>query len=289
MKLAVIGKTGQLARALRSLAPEADYYGRDALDLSSSADEIKRFVSNLHCDALIIAAAYTAVDKAQEEPALAMAINGTAPTAIAQSCADNNIALVHVSTDYVFNGQATSPYKTTSKTNPIGVYGKTKLVGEQGLFVAKGRSVVVRTSWVFDGVGQNFFNTMLRLAETRDQLSVVADQFGRPTYAPHLASALLNMLPSVSAGQNKGIYHVSGTGPVISWADFARTIIEKTQNHRDHRITVKGIPTVDYPTPAARPAFSALDTSKYEHDFKALPSWEGGLEEAYKEWVKTKV
>jgi len=239
MKLAVIGKTGQLARALRSLAPEADYYGRDALDLSSSADEIKRFVSNLHCDALIIAAAYTAVDKAQEEPALAMAINGTAPTAIAQSCAD--------------------------------------------------RSVVVRTSWVFDGVGQNFFNTMLRLAETRDQLSVVADQFGRPTYAPHLASALLNMLPSVSAGQNKGIYHVSGTGPVISWADFARTIIEKTQNHRDHRITVKGIPTVDYPTPAARPAFSALDTSKYEHDFKALPSWEGGLEEAYKEWVKTKV
>lgn len=285
MRLAVIGSTGQLARALKKHAPKAVFYGRDALDLTAGPSDITAFIQALDVDAVIIAAAYTAVDKAETDKDTAFAVNAAAPAIIAKTCADKNIALIHVSTDYVFNGQGVTPYPTDAPTDPLGVYGCSKLKGEQAVMSANPKAAVVRTSWVYDGTGANFFDTMLRLGETRDTVSVVHDQIGRPTFAGHLARAILDMLPAVQSGAARGLYHISNSGAPISWADFARAIFDITIDHRGHNVTVKNIPTREYPTPAARPAYSVLDTTKFEAQFGALPDWQGGLKEAYKEWV----
>lgn len=285
MRLGVIGRTGQLAKALAVHAPEAQFYGREALDLTAAPAVIEAFIAGLDVDALIIAAAYTAVDAAETDGDTAFAVNAVAPAVIAKACAARGIALIHVSTDYVFNGQGHTPYAVSDDCQPLGVYGQSKRVGEQGVLAAHPNAAVVRTSWVFDGTGKNFFTTMIRLSESRETLTVVADQFGRPTYAGHLAEALLTMVDDVAAGRAGGLFHVTGTGPVIHWADFSRAIMDITAAHRGHVTTVTNITTADYPTPAARPAYSALDTSKYEAALGALPDWRDGLKAAYKDWV----
>ncbi|WP_371396606.1 dTDP-4-dehydrorhamnose reductase [Fretibacter rubidus] len=285
MRLAVIGKTGQLAKAMAARAPDAEYYGRDALDLTWNTHAIENFILNLDVDAVIIAAAYTAVDAAETDSDTAFAVNAVAPGIIAKACADKNIALIHISTDYVFNGQGTTPYSVDAPTDPLGVYGASKLQGEQAVTAAYPQAAIVRTSWVYDGTGANFFNTMLRLGGTRDMLSVVHDQIGRPTFSGHLARAVLDMVPAVMRGDVGGVFHVSNTGAPISWADFARAIFDITARHRDHSVTVNNIPSRDYPTPAARPAYSVLETTKFESQFGALPDWQSGLKDAYKEWV----
>lgn len=285
MKIGVIGRTGQLAQALAAHAPKAQFYGRDALDLTWNTHAIENFILNLDVDALIIAAAYTTVDAAESDADTAFAVNAVAPAVIASACAARGIALIHVSTDYVFNGWGDRPYNVSDDCEPLGVYGQSKRVGEQGVLAAHPTAAVVRTSWVFDGTGKNFFTTMIRLASTRETLTVVADQFGRPTYAGHLARALLAMVDDVTAGHAGGMYHVTGTGAVINWADFSRAIVNITAAQRGHVTTVTDITTADYPTPAARPAYSALDTSKYETAFGALPDWQDGLKAAYKDWV----
>jgi dTDP-4-dehydrorhamnose reductase len=293
MHIAVIGQTGQLARALISRASDhgvsVESYSRDALDFTQNANTIEAFIDGLKVDAIIIAAAYTAVDKAESDYETAKAVNALAPSAIARACARRDIPLVYVSTDYVFKGDATTPYTIGARTDPINAYGRSKLAGEQAVMRAHNRAVIIRTSWVFDGMSKNFMTTMLRLAETRESLSVVSDQIGRPTYAGHLADSCFEMAKAMQKSADlNGIYHVSGSGAPISWSDFARAIFMQAQDILPHTVTVNSIPSTDYPTPAPRPAYSVLDISKYEAKLSALPNWREGLELAYKEWSENR-
>ncbi|MGB0906172.1 MAG: dTDP-4-dehydrorhamnose reductase [Maricaulaceae bacterium] len=286
MRLAVIGKMGQLARAIAARHEDAQLYSRQDCDLSGNPNDIYDFVKNIpDCDALIIAAAYTAVDAAETDQDTAFAVNAFAPEAIAKACKVRGIPLVHVSTDYVFQGHGTSPYKTGDALAPQSVYGASKAAGEKYVLAAYDNAAILRTSWVFDGTGKNFFTTMLKLAQTRDALTVVADQIGRPTYAGHLATACIEVARKLTKHpQNssfRGLYHVSGSGEPISWADFSRAIFTRA----DKTTTVSDIPSTDYPTPAARPPYSVLNISRFEDTLYPLPHWKDGLEEAYKEWV----
>ena len=289
----VIGKHGQLSRALAS---RAQAYGLNIVaafdvedqDLTAPENEVRSFAQSLpQADGLIIAAAYTAVDNAEKEPKKAQAINETAPKIIAQECARRNIPLVHVSTDYVFNGESKTPWQPDDKTDPISVYGQTKLDGEIAVMASQARAVIHRTSWVYDGTGKNFLQTMLRLAKERDQLSIVHDQVGRPTYAGHLADACLVALEKLIQEPNfqGGIFHVSNTGTNISWAEFAEAIFEAGSDYIPHSVNVKKIPSSEYPTPAKRPANSVMDTTLFESTFNYnIPSWEDGLKAAFTEW-----
>jgi len=289
----VIGKTGQLARALSQQAVldgiDMTCFDRAVCDLSASPREIREFALNLPlCDGIIIAAAYTAVDEAEDNEDIALHINGDAPAIFAELCQERSIPLVHVSTDYVFNQEDHSvPIRSDMPTAPINAYGRSKLVGENNIVKSGARTAILRTSWVFDGIGKNFMTTMLRLAETRDTLSVVSDQIGRPTYAGHLAQACLATLNKL-IDQPKfqgGIYHVSNAGRAVSWADFAIKIFSETRHMRDHDVTVMPVSSSQYPTVAKRPQFSVLDISTFEREFAmTMPNWEDGLSAALIEW-----
>lgn len=292
MRIAIIGESGQLARALIRRCAEnhidAQSYSRQDIDLSNSENLIEAFVSKLKVDAVIIAAAYTAVDAAEDDFETALAVNAHAPAAVARACSKCDIALVHVSTDYVFKGKANLPYPINAATDPVNAYGRSKLAGEQAVLNAHKRAAILRTSWVFDGGGKNFMTTMLRLAEMRNEVSVVKDQMGRPTYAGHLAQACLKTAQALLAddfNDAAGIYHVSGNGPPISWADFAVAIFKHAKHDLAHNVNVKPIPSSDHPTPAARPAYSVLDLTRYETQHGALPDWSQGLEQAHAEWL----
>ena len=287
LKFAVIGETGQLARALKDQIKhqnyQAVYFNRSTLDLSSSSAEIEKVLENIPpVDAVILAAAYTAVDKAEKEMERAMKVNGRSPGLIAKICKKHDIPLVHFSTDYVFNGKAETPYKVSDKPQPINAYGQSKYKGERLIKASGCRHAILRTSWVFDGNGQNFLTTMLQLAQSNNALNIVDDQRGRPTYAGHLARAGLSAARGLLSGRKDccGIFHVSNTGSVISWAEFAEAIFaaEKIE------AKIIKIPTSEYPTPARRPAYSALDTEKFESlfDYK-LPNWQEGLKAALAE------
>ena len=225
-------------------------------------------------DVVINAAAYTAVDKAEVEPDTAKVINSDSPSYMARACATANLPFLHISTDYVFNGQGTQPWRVGDATGPLGVYGRTKLDGEHGVVAAGGDYAVLRTSWVFSAHGANFVKTMLRLAETRDALTVVGDQIGGPTPARDIADALLKMARAFHAKTgSSGIYHLAGA-PYVSWADFAREIFEQA----DSAVAVTDIPTSEYPTPAARPLNSRLDCSALTDAFNIRsPDWRIGL------------
>tara|TARA_R110000868_G_scaffold69764_3_gene205142 strand:+ start:58073 stop:58888 length:816 start_codon:yes stop_codon:yes gene_type:complete len=245
---------------------------REQADLSvpgACAEAIAQFDGEL----VINAAAYTAVDRAESEEALAQRINGDAPGEMARACADLGIPFLHVSTDYVFDGGGKRARTEAGKVNPINVYGRTKLAGEKAVRKAGGKTAVLRTSWVFSSHGANFVKTMLRLAETRSALTVVDDQIGGPTPAADIAKALLSMGRAMAGGHPGGLYHYSGA-PSASWADFAREIF--VQSGQD--VAVTGIPSSDYPTPAARPLNSRLDCRKLTEDFGiAPPDWRAGL------------
>ncbi len=295
-RLGIIGETGQLARALteicRGKAIDLIVLNRQSLDLSASKIDIQ---SNLlkfkNVDAVINAAAYTAVDAAENDEIIATRVNAEAPELFAIYCKRRDIPFIHISTDYVFDGNSPTPYQVDSPTAPLGVYGRTKFLGENHVKDVGGNFAILRTSWVYDGIGKNFMTTMLRLAQDRTILSVVEDQFGRPTYAKHLARACLSCaLGLLQDGEkNSGIYHVSNTGPVISWAHFARSIFEQAENKLPHKVDVKGIPSFEYPTLAKRPAYSALDISKFHDHFDyLLPGWQIGLVDAIREWAHNK-
>ena len=290
LKLLIIGKTGQLARALVRHTAGSDFetvfLDRNQCDLAAPSDTLHNILeAQDKPDILINAAAYTAVDNAENDTETAFAVNGAAPTAIANFCAANDIPFIHVSTDYVFDGENTRPYLTTHTTGPIGVYGASKLAGEKGIIESGCKATIIRTSWVFDGTGKNFLTTMLRLAKDRDSLNVVSDQIGRPTYAGHLAQAVLAAArgPNKNAKSATRVFHVSGAGEPISWADFAASIFEYS-NEVKKEMKIIGIPTSDYPTPAARPKFSVMDISAFEDVYGySLPSWKEGLREALAE------
>ena len=210
-------------------------------------------------------------------------MNAVAPGTIAEVTAAADIPLVHISTDYVFQGDANKPYRPDDPTDPINVYGRTKRDGEVAILKANPRSAILRTSWVYDSAGKNFLTTMLRLAESRDTLTVVHDQIGRPTYAPDLALAALKVAQSLvlSPETASGIFHVSNSGPQISWADFARAIFERAEHHGMTPPKVVNIPSLDYPTPAARPSYSVLDLRALNATFDiSMPLWADSLNRA---------
>ena len=272
MTILVFGKTGQVATELAAL-PDVHCLGRDQADLAdpaTCADAIRE-----HAPAAVInAAAYTAVDKAESEEELARAINGQAPGAMAAACADLNIPLVHISTDYVFEGGGTDLWQPDDATGPLGAYGRTKLVGEDAIRETGVTHAILRTSWVVSAHGNNFVKTMLRLGADRDRLTIVADQIGGPTPARDIAAACYRMVQGLLADPSKsGTYHFSGS-PDVSWADFAREIFAQA----GITCEVADIPTSDYPTPAKRPLNSRMDCSSLEQAFGiARPDWRIGL------------
>ena len=274
----VFGKTGQVATELQRLGGVVAW-GREQADLSdpqACADAIRYHAPK----AAINAAAYTTVDRAEEEEALATIINGDAPAAMAQACADMGIPLVHISTDYVFEGTGETPWRPDDVTAPQNAYGRSKLAGEIGIRDSGAVHAILRTSWVVSAHGGNFVKTMLRLSDSRDELAVVADQIGGPTTARDIASACLKIAEQLIQDPTKsGTYHYSGA-PDVSWADFASEIIAQSGRH----VMVKPIPTTDYPTPAQRPLNSRLECSETEQAFAIpRPDWRDGLKEILQE------
>ncbi|MCV6584636.1 MAG: dTDP-4-dehydrorhamnose reductase [Marinibacterium sp.] len=272
MNILAFGRSGQVATELQSLA-DVTALGRDQADLSDPA-ACAAAIHSHSPDAVINAAAYTAVDKAEDEEPLATTINGDAPAQMALACADLGIPLVHISTDYVFAGDGTRPWAPDDPTAPPNAYGRSKLAGEAGVRAAGGPHAILRTSWVFSAHGNNFLKTMLRLSETRDALSVVADQIGGPTPARAIAQACLTIAAQLAEDPTKsGTYHFSGA-PDVGWNTFAEDIFAQA----GRTVAVTAIPTADYPTPATRPLNSRMDCGATEATFGiARPDWRGAV------------
>jgi dTDP-4-dehydrorhamnose reductase len=278
MKLLVFGKTGQVARELQRLAPDATYLGREEADLLNPA-ACAAAIAAQEADAVINAAAWTAVDKAETEEAAATTVNGDAPTAMAKAAAAKGIPFLHISTDYVFDGTGNQPFTPDHPTGPLGAYGRSKLAGEQGVRAASGPHLILRTSWVVSAHGANFVKTMLRIGRERESLNVVADQIGGPTPAAAIAEALLTTAKAMTQGAQGGTHHFSGQ-PDTSWANFARAIMAEA----NLPCRINDIPTAEYPTPAKRPLNSRLDCSAFTAAFGIpRPDWRQALAAIVKE------
>jgi dTDP-4-dehydrorhamnose reductase len=263
-KIAVIGKTGQLAQALSSLENKENwiFFGRDEVDLSKSS-ELLAFLRDQSFDALINTAAYTAVDKAEEEKSIADQINGEAVGLMAKVCAEKKAVFIHVSTDYVFDGKANRPLREDQKTNPINHYGKSKLLGENLIQKQLDQHIIIRTSWLYGDQGHNFPKTMLKLASQHKKLNVVFDQVGNPTYAADLA-AVIDHICSIESLTSKqfGTFHYSNEG-VCSWYDFAVAAIKK----HHPKTQIFPVTSEEFPTPASRPPYSVLNKKKIKDSF----------------------
>jgi dTDP-4-dehydrorhamnose reductase len=280
MKMLVTGTQGQIVRALIERAPlvgvEVVALGRPTLDMSDPAS-ISAALDGVEADAIVNAAAYTAVDKAEAEEALATRVNGEAAGEIAAFAHRRGLPLLHISTDYVFDGDSLRPYREDDPTGPVGAYGRSKLAGERAAVAQDPGATILRTAWVHSPFGANFVKTMLRLGETRDELSVVADQRGNPSYALDLADAILSIAKQriELRAQNfgAGIYHMTGSGEG-TWADLAEHVFAEAARLGRAPVRVKPITSADYPTPAKRPKNSRLDNSRLSQDFGViLPDW----------------
>ena len=283
-RILVTGANGQLGWELGQLAanyPAFEFVlvDRSQLDLAFPAS-FENTIHKIAPDCIINTAAYTAVDKSETEKDLSYAVNASAVEALAGICKKLVIPFITYSTDYVFDGAATAPYTTSTKVDPVNYYGSTKAAGESMAIQANEDTIVIRTSWVFSSHGNNFVRTMLRLMKERDQLNIVADQKGRPTYAKDLAIATMKMIEAIHFGKSfKGIYHFANQGET-TWYDFAATI----KAFAGLTCDLQPIETKDFPTPAKRPAYSVLDTSKIEEDLAIkIPNWEDALKECIKE------
>ena len=280
MRLVVTGREGQVATALAQAGArhgvEVVRLGRPELDLER-LETIAPALRAARPDVVVSAAAYTAVDHAESEPERAHQVNAIAPARLAEVSADLGAPILHLSTDYVFDGRKPSPYAETDATGPVTVYGASKLAGEAAV-AAHPRHVILRTAWVYAPYGKNFVRTMLRLAETRDEVGVVGDQLGCPTSAADIADGVLKIAAALHAGQGApGLYHMAGTGEA-SWAGFAATVFEGSRARGGPSARVRAITTADYPTPAARPANSRLDCTSVQAAFGvALPTWREAL------------
>lgn len=279
MKILVFGEIGQVGQELARHAKvragdiELEIRGLEEANFTDP-DACVGFVNATDADAVINAVAYTAVDKAEEQEDLARQINGTTPGAIARAAAARGLPLVHISTDYVFDGSGDQPFKPDHPTGPLGAYGRTKLVGEEQVRAAGGVHAIFRTSWVVSAHGHNFIKTMLKLGAERDRLTIVADQIGGPTCAADIADTCLEAAHQLVSNLAKsGIYHLSG-GPDCSWADFAREIFAQSGIPCE----VADIPSSDYPTPAVRPLNSRMDNATTQTIFGIERSdWRVGL------------
>lgn len=283
-RILLTGVTGQLGSTLAPmLSPFAEVIAPDRAELDlANPEQIESLVTVFKPDLIFNAAAYTAVDKAEQEPELAHAINVAAPEALAEAAKHCGARMIHVSTDYVFDGQSPEPYREQDPTGPINVYGQTKLDGELAVLKHLPDAVVVRVAWLYHIRGQNFFLTMLRLAQSHPSLRVVHDQIGAPTYVPHLANALAQLTQLKLSGHNEGgVYHLPAGGQA-SWYEFAQSIFDLKQKQGGFTAPdVTGIPSSEYPTPAQRPQYSRLDGGRIQERFGiSLPDWETQLEAA---------
>ena len=286
MRILVTGKSGQLGRSLHKLVSEKKYdnefifVGREELDLSSESNIDHYFDSNNRFDIIVNCAAYTAVDRAEKEVKLANQVNHLAVKQLAQIAKSQDSRLIHISTDYVFDGESDKPYTETDETNPINIYGKTKLAGEQVLQKAMPtNAIIIRTSWIYSEYGNNFVKTMLRLGRERDELNVVNDQIGSPTYAGDLAEVILiiDNKDYQDQGQSTEIYHYSNDGE-ISWYDFTKEIFRMT----GIECKVNPITTDQYPMPANRPRNSLIDSNKIMQLFDTnIPFWKDSLKRIF--------
>lgn len=274
MTLLVFGRTGQVATELRRASPGAVFVGRDRADLAAPGI-CAGIIDEAAPDAVVNAAAWTGVDSAETEEDAARRVNADAPGVMARACADRGIPFVHISTDYVFDGGGTRPWRPDDPAAPLGAYGRTKLAGEEAVRAAGGVHAILRTSWVFSAHGGNFVKTMLRLSESRDALAIVEDQIGGPTPAADIAAACLAIAGRLARMPHlSGTYHYSGA-PDTSWRGFAEAIFERAGRN----VSVSGIPSSDYPTPAARPLNSRMDCSATGAAFGlARPDWRAGLD-----------
>ena len=282
MRILVTGRDGQVARSLAECAGETThdlvFAARPGLDLADP-DSIRRTIADVRPGLILSCAAYTAVDQAEDEPDVAMAINGAAPGIIAEAAGELGAPVIHLSTDYVFDGSGTRPWREDDPVAPLGVYGRTKLAGERALAASDARWAVVRTAWVYSPFGHNFVKSMLRLAGSRDELGVVSDQYGNPTSALDIARALLAMADRSDdeAGWNR-VYHFAGTGHA-SWADFAEAVFAISAEAGGPSARVNKIGTADFPTKARRPANSRLDCDAFADRFGyRAPQWRAALE-----------
>jgi len=281
MKIAVFGKTGQVATELQRIGAEQhdmQVFGRELVDFSDPA-AVSKVAEQLDVDAVINAVAYTAVDRAEEETDLAHTVNGRSVGALATACAASGTPLVHISTDYVFDGTGEASWVPSDQTAPINAYGASKLLGEVEIAKLDMKAAVLRTSWVFSAHGNNFVKTMLRLGAERDALTIVGDQIGGPTSARSIAQACIGLAESLNKGGPSGVYHFSG-GPDVSWADFAREIF--AQSGLTPKVT--DIPSSEFPTPAKRPGNSRMDCRAIFNDHTiAQPKWRDDLKDVLQE------
>jgi dTDP-4-dehydrorhamnose reductase len=283
MRIVVTGSQGQVVQSLiaRANGTEAQVIalGRPLLDLANPATVLPA-IEAARPDIIVSAAAYTAVDRAEEDQEAAYAVNAAGAGAVAQAASALGVPIIHLSTDYVFNGRKDAPYLETDATDPLGVYGASKLAGENAVQAACADSVILRTAWVYSPFGNNFLKTMLRLAGQREELGVVADQLGNPTSALDIADGVLAVASNLlddSKPDLRGIFHMAGAGDA-SWADFASAIFDASRQLGGPHAWVKAITTAEYPTLAPRPANSRLDCGKLEqvHGVR-LPHWRGSM------------
>lgn len=282
-KILVTGASGQLGWELSQLADRFDKYeliftDRAILDLSKP-DSLESIINKIAPDAIINTAAYTAVDKAETEKELAFAINAKSVEQMAGIAFKRNIPFITFSTDYVFTGNATTPYTTDTPLAPLNFYGSTKAEGEKLAIAANPNTIIIRTSWVFSVHGNNFVKSMIRFMKERDVLNIVSDQKGRPTYAKDLAEATMKMIVAIDGGKTiKGVYHFANKGET-TWYEYCK----KIQSIVGISCQINSILTVDFPTPAKRPAYSVLDTNKIERELSIdIPHWETSLIECIK-------
>jgi dTDP-4-dehydrorhamnose reductase len=290
MRILLFGAAGQLGSEILALAPEAGVevrgLTRGDVDITDAA-AVARAIEAGRPDLVVNAAAYTAVDQAEKEPEIAQAVNGRAPGFIAAACAAARIPLVHLSTDYVFDGTKVGAYVETDSVAPLGAYGRSKLAGEEAVRARLAEHLILRTSWVYGVYGRNFLKTMLRLAGERDELTIVADQRGCPTATRDLAAAIFSAARRVAEGGAVwGTYHLAGRG-ATTWHGFATAIVAAAQPFTGRNPMVRAITTADYPTPARRPANSELDSSRFAEafGFRAAP-WQQRVEECVSSLVR---
>jgi|TARA_B110000908_G_scaffold170216_1_gene229120 dTDP-4-dehydrorhamnose reductase len=273
----VTGSNGQLGSELKAVAShyaDGHFIFTDVAELDITNHKVvEEFINTHRINTIINCAAYTAVDKAEEQEDLANKINHLAVANFAQIAKENTIKLIHISTDYVFDGTNHKPYVESDIPNPQSVYGRTKLAGENAILrINPKNTIIIRTSWVYSSYGNNFVKTMIRLGSERDELNVVADQIGTPTNAADLAKAILTILPKIK-NEKVELFHFSNEG-VCSWYDFAKTIFELT----DSKITLNPIDSEHYPTPAKRPYYSVLSKNKIKEDYQIeIPYWRTSL------------
>lgn len=284
MKILVTGREGQLVQSLLEKASqrpdlEVIVLGRPEFDLTKP-DTVRSAIEEIKPDLVVSAAAYTAVDMAEDERELAFAVNATGAEAVAEAAKTCGVPIIHLSTDYVFAGDADEPYVETDDTGPRSVYGSSKLEGERLVAQANPQHIIMRTAWVYSPFGKNFVKTMLKLAETRDALSVVSDQWGNPTSALDIADAIIRVADHLAATPDfsaYGVYHLVGTGDT-NWSGFARAIFSESVTLGGSTATVTDITTADYPTKAVRPANSRLSTTKFQWVFNwSAPHWQSSL------------